>query len=70
MVMRTTLVLWNFLVSISLTSTLMRSVKNDTLSTLMMTCGHTSLIFLFSLIRLTMSLNNLEFNLIFMFLLP
>ena len=59
MVTRTTLVLWNFLVSISLTLTLMRSVKNDTLSTLMMTCGHLSLIFLFSLIRLTMSLNNL-----------
>ena len=59
MVMKTTLVLWNFLVSISLTLTLMRSVKNDTLSALMMTCGHSSLIFLFSLIRLTMSLNNL-----------
>ena len=59
MVMRTTLVLWNFLVSISLTSTLMRSVENDILSTLMVTCGHSSLILLFSLIRLTISLNNL-----------
>ena len=58
MVMRTTLVLWNFLVSISFTSTLMRSVENDTLSTLMVTYEHLSLIFLFSLIRLTMSLNN------------
>ena len=59
MLMRTTLVLWNFLVSISLTLTLMRSVKNDTLSTLMMTCGHLWLIFLFSLVRLTISLKNL-----------
>ena len=59
MVMRTTLVLWNFLVSISLTLTLMRSVKNDTFSILMVTCERSSLIFLFSLIRLTISLNNL-----------
>ena len=45
MVMKTILILWNFLVSISLTSTLMRSIENNTLSTLMMTCGHSSLIF-------------------------
>ena len=50
MVMRTILILWNFLVSISLTSTLMRSIENNNLSTLMMTCGHSSLIFLFGLI--------------------
>ena len=59
MVMRTTLVLWNFLVSISLTSTLMRSIENDIFSILMVTCGHLSLIFLFSRIRLTISLKNL-----------
>ena len=59
MVMRTTLILLNFLVSISFTSTLMRSVKNDILSTMKMTCGHLSLILWFGLIRLTMSLNNL-----------